>query len=236
MDMEYAELNLNEHVGQFGAVRVRQHVNPLKAAFMVPVEPPNWEDVFEDTRLPLMVDIGSGSGRFLILLAKRFLGSKNFLGLDIREKLVERSQFWAKELTLANTHFMVANATFTFGTLVSTYPGPLTCVSILCPDPHFKKRHHKRRILQEPLVDAIINNLACGGQILVQSDVHEVAVDMRKHFDSRFDSVQHMDAHHPNLCDDDGWLLENPIGIRTEREILAQSEGAKIYRRMYEKM
>lgn len=236
MDMEYAELNLKENVGEFGGVRTRQHVNPLKASLMAPVEPPNWEDVFKDTRLPLMVDIGSGSGRFLILLAKRFLGSKNFLGLDIRDKLVERSQFWAKELTLSNIHFMVANATFTFGTLVSTYPGPLTCVSILCPDPHFKKRHHKQRILQEPLVDTIINNLACGGQILMQSDVHEVALDMRQHFDGRFDSIQHMDVHYPNLCDCDGWLLENPIGIRTEREIHAQSEGAKIYRRMYEKM
>lgn len=236
MDMEYAELNLKENVGEFGGVRTRQHVNPLKASLMAPVEPPNWEDVFEDTRLPLMVDIGSGSGRFLILLAKRFLGSKNFLGLDIRDKLVERSQFWAKELTLSNIDFMVANATFTFGTLVSTYPGPLTCVSILCPDPHFKKRHHKRRILQEPLVDAIISNLACGGQILVQSDVHEVVVDMRQQLDGRFGTIQHMDVHHPNLCDDDGWLIDNPIGIRTEREIHAQSEGAKIYRRMYEKL
>lgn len=59
MDMEYAELNLKENVGEFGGVRTRQHVNPLKASLMAPVEPPNWEDVFKDTRLPLMVDIGS---------------------------------------------------------------------------------------------------------------------------------------------------------------------------------
>ncbi|KAH9321200.1 hypothetical protein KI387_015839, partial [Taxus chinensis] len=165
VDMEYAELNLKQNVrDKFGVVRIRQHVNPLKASLMAPVEPPDWENFFEDTRLPLMVDIGSGNGRFLLLLAKRFLGTKNFLGLDIRDKLVQRSQFWAKELAITNVHFMVANATFSFGTLVSTYPGPLTCVSILCPDPHFKNKHHKRRILQEPLVDAIINNLASGGQ------------------------------------------------------------------------
>eukprot|EP01018_Ginkgo_biloba_P007779 Gb_18434 [translate_table: standard] len=157
------------------------------------------------------------------------------MGLEIRHKLVERSQCWVKELALTNIHFMVANATVSFGTLVSSYPGPLTCVSILCPDPHFKKRHHKRRILQRPLVDAIINNLARGGKILMQSDVHEVAIDMRQHFDPCFDLLEHVDIHHPNLCDDDGWILENPMGIRTEREIHAQSEGAKIYRRMYEK-
>ncbi|GLJ12061.1 hypothetical protein SUGI_0183120 [Cryptomeria japonica] len=225
VEIEYAELNLNQNIGEkFGGVRIRQHVNPLKASLMTPVEPPNWENIFEDTRLPLMVDIGCGSGRFLILLAKRFCGTKNFLGLDIRDKLVQRSQFWAKELAIKNIHFMVANATVSFGALISTYPGPLTCVSILCPDPHFKKKHHKRRILQKPLADAIINNLAPGGQIFMQSDVQEVAVDMRQYFDSQYDSLQPMYIHHPNLCDDEGWVLENPMHIRTEREIHAHSE------------
>jgi len=37
------------------------------------------------------------------------------------------------------------------------------------------------------------------------------------------------------LCDSEGWLLSNPMGIRTEREIHAEFEGAKIYRRLYEK-
>ena len=35
-----------------------------------------------------------------------------------------------------------------------------------CPDPHFKKRHHKRRVVQKPLVDSIVNNLMPGGQVL----------------------------------------------------------------------
>jgi len=34
VDMEYAELNLKENVGEFGGVRTRQHVNPLKASLM----------------------------------------------------------------------------------------------------------------------------------------------------------------------------------------------------------
>ena len=34
-----------------------------------------------------------------------------------------------------------------------------------CPDPHFKKRHHKRRVLQKPLVGAIVDNLMPGGQV-----------------------------------------------------------------------
>ena len=32
---------------EFGGARSRQHVNPLKASLMTPIEPPNWENVFE---------------------------------------------------------------------------------------------------------------------------------------------------------------------------------------------
>lgn len=73
-------------------------------------------------------------------------------------------------------------------------------------------------------------------QVFIQSDVLEVAVDMRLWFDSEADVLKHIDVLDPSvLCDEDGWLLNNPMGIRTEREIHAESEGAKIYRRMYQK-
>jgi tRNA (guanine-N7-)-methyltransferase len=49
-----------------------------------------------------MVDIGCGSGRFLIWLAKNSGERRNYLGLEIRQKLVERSQFWVTELGLRN--------------------------------------------------------------------------------------------------------------------------------------
>ncbi|XP_077234771.1 tRNA (guanine-N-7) methyltransferase [Tasmannia lanceolata] len=236
VDLEYADLGLKEIVGEVGHVRIRQHVNPLTASFTTPAQVPHWNEVFKDPTLPLMLDIGSGSGRFLIWLAKRCPDSKNYLGLEIRQKLAIRAQFWVNELCLKNIYFMFANATISFEQLVSTYPGPLTLVSILCPDPHFKKRHHKRRVLQKPLVDSIVKNLSPGGQVFVQSDVLEVALDMRKQLDAWPDVFQHIDSTDPSvLCDPQGFILENPLGIRTEREIHAESEGAKIYRRMYQK-
>ncbi|XP_042501998.1 tRNA (guanine-N(7)-)-methyltransferase-like isoform X2 [Macadamia integrifolia] len=129
--LEYAELNLKEKVSEVGHVRIRQHVNPLSASLTIPVEVPNWNEVYGDSMLPLMVDIGSGSGRFLIWLARRFPESKNYLGLEIRDKLVKRAQFWVKELALNNVYFMFANALVSFEQLVSSYPGPLMLVSIL---------------------------------------------------------------------------------------------------------
>ncbi|CAL9053826.1 unnamed protein product [Musa banksii] len=239
VEVEYADLNLKNFYGaapNLGHIRIRQHVNPLSSSFATPVEIPVWKEVFRDPSLPLMVDIGSGSGRFLIWLAKNCPERRNYLGLEIRQKLVERSQFWVEELGLANIHFMFANATVSFEPLVSTYPGPIMLVSILCPDPHFKKRHHKRRVVQVSLVDSISKRLSIGGQVFVQSDVLELAFDMRNQFDARLDVFEHVDTIDNNfLCDTQGWVLHNPMGIRTEREIHAELEGARIYRRIYQK-
>jgi tRNA (guanine-N7-)-methyltransferase len=45
-----------------------------------------------------------------------------------------------------------------------------------------------------------------------------------------FDALSHIDALNPNtLCDSEGCLLSNPMGIRTEREIHAEFKGSKIY-------
>ncbi|CAN0920458.1 tRNA (guanine-N(7)-)-methyltransferase [Linum grandiflorum] len=234
--LEYADLNLPSALPEVGHVRLRQHVNPLSSSFSEPAPVPDWKQVFRDPTLPLMVDIGCGSGRFLIWLAKRNPDSGNYLGLEIREKLAKRAQSWVKDLALSNAHFMFANAAVSFSHLIASYPGPLTLVSILCPDPHFKKRHHKRRVVQKPLVDSILNNLVAGGKVFVQSDVLEVALAMRNQFDAESEMLQHIDEIDSSLgCDENGWLVNNPMGIRTEREIHAESEGATIYRRLYQK-
>jgi tRNA (guanine-N7-)-methyltransferase len=49
--------------------------------------------------------------------------------------------------------------------------------------------------------------------------------------------LEHVDCVDKDLqCDNEGWLLDNPMGIRTEREIHAELEGETIYRRMYQKI
>lgn len=72
-------------------------------------------------------------------------------------------------------------------------------------------------------------------QVFIQSDVIEMALDMRNQFDE-VETLKHIEVLDPAmLCDSEGWLLGNPMGIRTEREIHAEHEGAKIYRRLYQK-
>lgn len=68
-------------------------------------------------------------------------------------------------------------------------------------------------------------------QIFVQSDVLDVAQDMRDQLDEEAKVLEHVDT----VDTEEGWLRENPMGIRTEREIHAVLEGARIYRRLYQK-
>lgn len=43
------------------------------------------------------------------------------------------------------------------------------------PDPHFKRKHRKRRVVQEQLVRELAQLLRPGGRVFVQSDVEEVS-------------------------------------------------------------
>lgn len=64
---------------------MRQHVNPLRADFQRPTPPPDWAAVYSDPTLPLVIDIGSGYGRFLLLLQRHNPDRPvNYLGIEIR--------------------------------------------------------------------------------------------------------------------------------------------------------
>lgn len=168
--------------GKTEAVRVRQHVNPLKKELQVPLPPQDWGAVFPDTARPLIVDVGCGSGRFLMALSRKFQ-HHNLLGLDIRSKLMDRANEWAKILELQNSvHFMMANATVSLESMLATYPGPLSLVTVQFPDPHFKTRHKKRRVVQPQLVRAVARMMPRGGRVFLQSDVEEAVTDMHHMF------------------------------------------------------
>ena len=122
--------------GVGGGGRVRQHINPFKKELQIPSElqASDWATFFENPGLPLEVDVGCGSGRFLLARAKRNGKKSNFFGMDIRSKLVERSNKWAELLGLgSNLHYYTTNATVSFETVLRSYPGRVDFVSVQYP-------------------------------------------------------------------------------------------------------
>jgi tRNA (guanine-N7-)-methyltransferase len=186
-DSVFAELELAEACQKVAGVRVRQHVNPLKASLQVQAPVPPWADVFASTARPLVVDIGCGGGRFDLMMAKRY-PEKNVLGVDIRAPLVERGNAWGSHAGLVdNLHFAECNATVSMGKWLTSYAeecdAAVEMVAIQFPDPHFKTRHHKRRVVQSALVRAVARGLTPGARVFLQSDVQEVSEDMRNKFE-----------------------------------------------------
>jgi SAM-dependent methyltransferase len=94
-----------------GKVRVRQHVNPLRAEYQRPTGPVDWSAAFEDPTLPLAVDLGCGPGRFLLLLQRRAAAGRvgegvpnrgrcNYLGVEIRRPVRRH----ARARAISHTH------------------------------------------------------------------------------------------------------------------------------------
>ncbi|KAK7266802.1 hypothetical protein RIF29_19458 [Crotalaria pallida] len=188
----------------------------------------NWNDIYSDPAQPLVVDIGSGNGLFLLEMAKKRQGS-NFLGLEINEKLVLRCLDSIHQSGLRNGYFVATNATSTFRSIVSTYPGKLVLVSIQCPNPDFNKPEHRWRMLQRSLIEAVVDLLAFDGKVFLQSDVETVAIRMKEQF-LRYGKGK-LDLMHGQS----EWLGQNPFGVRSDWEKHVLERGAPMYRMMFSK-
>ena len=96
----------------------------------------------------------------------------NFLGVEIREALVDEANRIAKERGLSNLQYEFCNAMLWLGRLLQNIPsGVLQMVTIQFPDPWFKKKHAKRRMVNSELIEAVLEKLAPGGRIFVQTDI-----------------------------------------------------------------
>lgn len=207
-------------------VRVRQHVNPLSKKYQEIISPPHWEKIYSNLQQPLHLDIGCARGRFLLKMAQE-QPDWNFLGLEIRDPLVEEANRLRDELGLTNLHYLFSNVNIDLDLLLSSLPpNLLQWVSIQFPDPWFKKRHGKRRTVQPELVATLAQYLPTGAHIFLQSDVEWLAIEMR-------DRV----AAHPQFIPTHAelWLPENPLLVPTEREIATQNHGDPVYRSLWVK-
>ncbi len=204
--------------------RIHQHVNPLAKYFReLPVKPLKLEEVFANPKLPLHFDIGCGRGRFLLEMAE-IKKDWNFLGAEIREPLVIEANKIRDEKGLQNLHYEFCNATLDSEVLLEKIPKDiLQMVTIQFPDPWFKKRHAKRRMVKDNMVKAITKKLAKNGEVFIQTDVEFLAEEMFELFDQsgHFDQID---------------TKENILPIKTEREKSVENRNLPIYRSLFKKI
>ncbi len=153
---------------------MRQHVNPLSKNFKQIEKIPFLDEMFSDSKLNLHLDIGCAAGEFLLDLAL-VNTNWNYLGIEIREKLVENAKLKVLEREIKNLYFLFGNANNILNNAQSKFIlKNVKSISFNFPDPWFKKRHYKRRVIQPDFINILANSMQKGSLILIKTDVKDL--------------------------------------------------------------
>ena len=207
---------------------MRQHVNPLSRFFQLPLQLPPPSDLFEKPLQPIHLDIGCARARCLLGLAQ-CQPHWNHLGVEIRRPLVISADRDALASGLGNVRVLFCNANISLeGWMAALPPDQMQRVSIQFPDPWFKRRHRKRRVLQPALLLAIAAALQPGREFFIQSDVLEVITPM-------VTLTELCGCFNRPAADARPWRVDNPLSVPTERESYTSEQELPVYRVLYQR-
>lgn len=118
----------------------------------------------------LEVEVGSGKGLFLRTAAAA-RPEVNFLGVEIAPRYARFAAAGLAKRGLANAMIVVGDAAELFGDLLPD--AALAAIHVYFPDPWWKRRHKRRRVLRETIVHDFERTLQPGGSLHFWTDVEE---------------------------------------------------------------
>ncbi|MDA9741725.1 tRNA (guanosine(46)-N7)-methyltransferase TrmB [Prochlorococcus sp. AH-736-L15] len=209
---------------------MRQHVNPLSVNFNQIERIPSLSEMFGDSRLNLHLDVGCAAGEFLFDLAL-VNTSWNYLGIEIREKLVKNARQKVIESEIKNLYFVFGNANNFLNDFQSEFIiKNLKSISLNFPDPWFKKRHYKRRVIQPEFINILSNLLQKGTLIFIKTDVKDLFDYMDRTISDNF-YFKKIDKKDFNYSE-----CFNPNKVKTNREKYVIDNQLDIFERIYIKI
>ncbi len=173
---------------------------------------------------PLEIEVGSGKGLFLAAAAAG-VPEHNFLGIEIARKYAHFTAARLAKRGLANAAVLNCDAQRLFAELLPD--GSLAAVHVYFPDPWWKKRHHKRRLMNERFLSDVARTLTAGGTLHFWTDVQDY-----------FDATLALVAQHTTLA---GPLpvpekpAEHDLDFRTHFERRMRQSGEQVFRAEYRK-
>ena len=209
---------------------MRQHVNPLSSNFNQIENIPSLNEMFGDSKSKLHFDIGCAAGEYLFDLAL-VNASWNYLGIEIREKLVKNAKLKVLEREIKNLYFLFGNANNILNDVQNKLIiKNLKSISFNFPDPWFKKWHYKRRVIQPGFINILSNSLQKGTLIFIKTDVKDLFDYMDYTISSNF-YFQIIDRKEFNYSES-----FNPSKVKTNREKYVIVNQLDIFERIYIKI
>jgi tRNA (guanine-N7-)-methyltransferase len=128
--------------------------------------PLEWRQVFGNDH-PVELEIGTGKGTFLTEQAKA-RPDVNFFGLEWANWFFRYASDRLRRNHCTNARMVRAEAGYFLTEFVADRS--VSVLHVYFPDPWPKKRHHKRRLVQEPFLRQAERILAPGGRVQIVSD------------------------------------------------------------------
>ena len=204
-------------------LRIAKHFNQIETI-------PSLSEMFCNSKSNLHLDIGCAAGEFLFDLAL-VNTSWNYLGIEIRQKLVKNAKLKVIEREIKNLYFVFGNA----NNILNDFQSKLIIkniksISFNFPDPWFKKRHHKRRVIQPEFINILSNSLEKGTLIFIKTDVKDLFdyMDCTISSNLNFKTIDKKDFNYSESF--------NPIKFKTDREKYVNVNQLDIYEKIYIKI
>jgi tRNA (guanine-N7-)-methyltransferase len=124
---------------------------------------------------PKILEIGFGMGETTAQIALAHL-QNDYLGIEVHTPGVGSLLRLIEAHALANVRIIQHDAVEVLSHMIA--PESLNAIHIFFPDPWPKKRHHKRRLIQPPLVRLLSSLLLPGGYLHFATDWEDYALQM----------------------------------------------------------
>ena len=124
---------------------------------------------------PKILEIGFGMGETTATIAKAN-PDRDYLGIEVHTPGVGSLLKTIGEEGITNIRVIQHDAVEVLKHMIA--PGTLDGVHVFFPDPWPKKRHHKRRLLQPPLIALLASRMKSGAYLHTATDWEEYAQQM----------------------------------------------------------
>jgi tRNA (guanine-N7-)-methyltransferase len=167
---------------------------------------------------PIELDIGFGRG---LSLFERSAASpeSRLIGIEVKTKLAYKVNERLQKRGIRNVQILCGDAR---EILKRARPGgSVHRVALHFPDPWWKKRHDKRRVIGEALLGELARLMRPGAQLFIQTDVEHRAEQY---------VAQLREMEEFSLMSDGDYVDANPFDARSNREKRAIEDGLPVWR------
>jgi len=147
--------------------------NLKKHAIVFENQPINFNDVFQNRSGELVLEIGFGMGTSTAEIAKSN-PKKNYIAIEVHSPGVGNLLKLIQENDISNLKIIQHDAVDVLNTMIKN--DSLDGIHIFFPDPWPKKRHHKRRLIQDSFLELMAQKIKQSGYLHIATDWEDYAL------------------------------------------------------------